>query len=379
MNDTRSGKITLLEVVVVLAIGCILLGLLVPAIQTGGPRRRSVCANNLKQMALAAVQYETSFGQLPGYLQMTGRWQPPVDGGLSDSADPDNQIKIPHWKIASWHIILLPYLDSQATYERWVEDKYPLLADGATQQRHEDGYHSQSVPKLPIYDCPNSTSELETGRNCYVSNNGLFDLPNPAVNQSQLTFEQFCTPAYGAFNNRLPPYFEGDLSKPMAKDAQVVSTGPAVTMDDFRDGPSNTILFAESNHALPYHYLSRDLGDAKRQQSLILIEPENYLSIAESKCTNGMVYTWMDDPDFAIETSLKKPTASKSEDPVLTLARIARPSSEHASGFNAAFADGQVRYVVDSIDAITYRQLLTLHDRSSKTGNPYSPPRAGVE
>jgi prepilin-type N-terminal cleavage/methylation domain-containing protein/prepilin-type processing-associated H-X9-DG protein len=107
-SNGRLAGFTLIELLVVIAIISVLIALLLPAVQAAREAaRRAQCINNLKQIGLATLNFESTYGTLPAKVLRI-----PV-------ADPnaDAQAALPT-VAASYLTQILPYMDQSVIYNQ---------------------------------------------------------------------------------------------------------------------------------------------------------------------------------------------------------------------------------------------------------------------
>ncbi len=120
---------TLVELLVVIAIIGVLVALLLPAVQAAREAaRRMNCQSNMKNHALAVINYENAKGQLPGAMpsaMLVGR-----NGTTEFLPYQGSQL--------SWQVATLPYMELQSLYSQFKVDGTTTIFNQSDQTRPEE-------------------------------------------------------------------------------------------------------------------------------------------------------------------------------------------------------------------------------------------------
>ncbi len=155
----RRRAFTLIELLVVIAIIAVLIALLLPAVQQARESaRRTQCKNNLKQFGLALHNYHDTFSMFPrGQL-----------GGVTGAGD---------WRGHSAHVMILPYIDQSAMYNRYNHDAWAWWDNGKGTNQSDAtqvGYR-----RIAAFLCPSNPPANQFPNNSYVvcegANAGMFN------------------------------------------------------------------------------------------------------------------------------------------------------------------------------------------------------------
>jgi prepilin-type processing-associated H-X9-DG protein len=304
----RRVGFTLVETLVVIAILGTLVGLLLPAVyKVRESAGRISCQNNLRQIALAAGNYQSVNGYFP-----SGGW------GWAWVGVPErgNGRQQP----GGWVFSLLPYLDQQPLYDS---------LKGANDTQRQEATHLLVATPVHVMNCPTRRSG------------------GPYPNPSGLDYR-------GAFAGTVQP-------DSMARGDYAANAGSQVT-NELNGGP---ISLAEGDTVFPWYNVLQFNGVTYQRSETRLIDIPKGLSnvffVGEKYINPAHYETGLDPGDnesmfigFGNDVNrvtFEPPTRDRRN---FTNSRIF--GSSHPSGFNMAMCDGSVRAIEYSIDPVIFRE-----------------------
>ncbi|MEO2015702.1 MAG: DUF1559 domain-containing protein [Fuerstiella sp.] len=210
---------TLIELLVVIAIIAILIALLLPAVQQAREAaRRTQCKNNLKQLALACHNYESTYGLFPIGHQFIGDWDGNSNNGSGGTG-------------FSWGAYVLPFIDG-ANISNQFDYDFPVSGFGQPTRTN----HLVAGTPVSSYLCP---TDLAPSTKNYFTN-------RPWGYEAALTSYAACA---GAFHNPFVQVRAG-ASGQRRSNTGMFNRDIGVKFRDVLDGTSNTFLIGEQTFKL---------------------------------------------------------------------------------------------------------------------------------
>ena len=339
---------TLVELLVVIAIIGVLVALLLPAVQAAREAaRRMNCQANMKNLALAVLNYESANKTLPPATAGT------VNGDL---------VNIHAGQQLSWIVRVLPYIEQQAIFQQFDLDK------------SFSTYINENIANVPTPEvaqpgllmCPSDSAQgrvyQHNARGSALTGNRSFGKGN-----------------YVAYAS--PEHIECQL---VAPGALVNEPQPIRRLED---GVSNTLLLSEIRTrdeltdergawAIGWtgtSVIGADVHADTATLDKICAQPVATRPAYIPSTRHGQYALLPNAPVPADPAgprdNLRSCELSAEADLLGMPCRVrgdttAAPRSLHAGGVNGARADGSVQFVLDSIEIIPYGSLISINDGS---------------
>ncbi len=366
MSSFSRRGFTLIELLVVIAVIAVLVSLLLPAVQSAREAaRRAQCQNNLKQIGLASMNYESANRTLPP--------------GSVNSNTPGVWGAQPFDSRHTFFTLILPFMDQAAIHDAINFD----LGAGNSDGPFDNSLLNVSPPiqatafftQIESYICPSDLSQQTPSPASRAGNDrnapGMPYSPGERNVYSQTSYAG----SLGMTNAGIYWYFNGSgpccgSSTYWIEPVGMLGHGFSFKLKDVADGLSNTFIVGEMSRFVGEpdvrfnfwnragHFLARDdhgqdLGLNTRLQGLTTTTPRLNASM-----------TVPQPGDFGGASTNEAPHAPWGPfnwhlNPENYVFGQWGFRSLHPGGANFVFVDGSVRWIQEAIDIQTYQALST--------------------
>jgi prepilin-type N-terminal cleavage/methylation domain-containing protein len=336
---TTHRGFTLVELLVVIAIIGILVALLLPAVQAAREAaRRNQCQNNLKQVGLACLNFESAQKALP-----SGGW------GYDWTGDPD--MGAGEKQPGGWNYSILPYLEDSSVFQ---------VGKGLPSNQKATALVRQKVTPVASFYCPSrrpvalsygpassvNADQAPGGfvaKTDYAANGGSM-CPHEGVpvgwwgGPSLQCLQTFPNCTWGDYTH------DKIFSSAFGMDGVVVPRFP-IAIRQITDGVSKTMLCAEKHLRVDLYGDSPNLKVDSCADNNSLYQGYDWDVVRWMTTRNNLGDNYAPQPD------------TFNDDPCTT-----RFGSAHVSVFNATYCDGSVQGISYDIDQETFELLCRRND-----------------
>ena len=326
----RRDAFTLVELLVVIAIIGILVALLLPAVQQAREAaRRSQCLNNQRQISLAFMNYESANGNFPV-------------GGISREG-------------SMWTAYILPYMEDKA-----LRDIMTFQEGGGVnhQWAHPGPYTPATILRYPYENIQACETVISLYR---CPSAGLpehqYDISSDNWHVMNRVPVSYLGCGSGVVvNQNAPRAMVGTDGILYGKDKDRDKPAP-LQIRKIKDGTTKTMLIGEAVHDVAEQERiggtrrENARGDHKDHWAIGGDDLDIQNDMSEALGSTGVA--------FNLQKTLNSQDACRSPSSPDCQALQLSFGSNHNGGLNAAYADGSVHFISDSIDIAARRALGT--------------------